>query len=73
MSDEFYKLYTDPNYIALKRFGYSLEQLLQRYPDGCPDRVIAQALLIPEEEVEEVYQSIVQKLRDVMLPEEELE
>ena len=71
MSDEFYKLYTDPNYIASKRFGYSLEQLLQRYPDGCPDRVIAQALLIPEEEVEEVYKSIVQKLRDVMLPEDQ--
>lgn len=60
------RLETDPDYIALKRFDYSLKKLLQRYPEGAPDRIIANALLIPEEDVEEVYDATVQKLREVM-------
>lgn len=53
----------DPDYIASKRFGYSMAKLLERYPDGCPDRVIASALLMTEEEVEQRYQMIVRRLR----------
>lgn len=54
----------DPDFIALKRFDYSLKTLLARYPDGVPsNRVIAQALLITEEELAEVYEDIVKKLR----------
>lgn len=56
----------DQDFVALKRFDYSLEALLERYPDGCPDRVIAQALLISEPEVEELYQETVLKLRSIM-------
>jgi hypothetical protein len=61
---------TDPDFIALKRFDFSLEKLLERYPDGCPDRIIANALLIPEHEVEELYQSAIIKLRGIMGVEE---
>lgn len=57
---------TDPDYIASKRFDYSLNKLLERYPDGCPDRIIATALMIDEEEVEILYQNIVLKLRSIM-------
>lgn len=54
----------DPDFIALKRFDYSLKSLLKRYPDGVPsDRLISQALMITEDELEEVYQGIVLKLR----------
>ncbi len=53
----------DPNYVASKRFDYSLTKLLERYPDGCPDRVIASALMMTEEEVESRYQMIVRRLR----------
>ena len=60
------RLENDPDYIALKRFDYSIKKLLQRYPEGCPDRIIANALLIPEEDVEDIYMSTVQKLRDIM-------
>lgn len=56
----------DPDYVAMKRFENSLEKLLERYPDGCPDKVIAQALMVSEEEVEEMYQKAVLKLRMVM-------
>lgn len=57
---------TDPDYISSKRFDYSLEKLLERYPDGCPDRVIASVLLIEEQEVEQYYVRIVEKLRRMM-------
>lgn len=68
---EFHKIYTDPDYIALKRFDYSLAKLLERYPDGASDKIIAQALKIEESEVEELYQEIVEKLRRVMVVEDE--
>lgn len=53
----------DPDYIAIKRFDYSLKKLLERYSDGAPTRVICQALQMDENEVEILYQSILQKLR----------
>lgn len=59
-------LQTDPDFIAIKRFSYSLEELLERYPDGVPNHIIAAALLIEEGEVDAMYQDIVQKLRDLM-------
>lgn len=64
---DFHRLYTDPDYIALKRFDYSINKLVERYPDGAPPKLIAQALLITEEEVEEIYQGIVLKLREAMV------
>lgn len=57
----------DPDYVDIKRFQYSLKNLLQRYPEGAPDRVIAQALDIPEEKVQELYEDIIEKLRDLMV------
>lgn len=56
----------DPDFIASKRYSYSLAKLLERYPDGCPDRVIATVLQMSEEEVEVLYQKIVYKLRHHM-------
>jgi hypothetical protein len=58
---------SEPDYIPIKRFDYSLTKLLEKYPDGnVPDRLIAQALLISEEEIEETYQKIVIKLRHAL-------
>lgn len=64
--DEQKMISTDPDYISSKRFDYSLEKLLERYPDGCPDRVIASVLMIDETEVEQSYARIVEKLRKMM-------
>lgn len=57
-------LATDPDFVCMKRFGFSLRRLIERYPEGAPDSVIAQALNISESEVERRYQSIVQVLRE---------
>ncbi|NDC25889.1 MAG: hypothetical protein EB078_08575 [Proteobacteria bacterium] len=65
------RLENDPDFIAIKRFDYSLKKLLIRYPEGCPDRIIANALLITEEDVEDLYSSTVLKLRKMMGTEDE--
>jgi hypothetical protein len=57
---------SDPDFIYSKRFNYSLKELQLRYPDGCPDRIIAAVLMITEDDVEAVYQKIVLKLRNCM-------
>ncbi len=58
------RLETDSDFIALKRFDYSMKELMLRYPDGVPsDRLIAQALLMTEEELDIIFEEIVNKLR----------
>jgi hypothetical protein len=57
---------SDPDFIYSKRFNYSLAELQKRYPDGCPDRIIAAVLMITEDDVEAIYQKIVVKLRNAM-------
>lgn len=56
----------DPDYIALKRFDHSLAKLLERYPDGCPDRIIANALMMTEDDIKARWDAIVEKLRKKM-------
>ena len=60
------KLHHNADFIALKRFDYSLKKLLARFPEGAPDRTIAQALNLTEEDVERIYQDLVVRLRDVL-------
>lgn len=60
------KLDQDPDFVYLKRFDYSLKKVMLRYPDGCPTRVIAQALLMTEEDVELMHKRIIAKLQELM-------
>lgn len=55
-----------PNFVCLKRFDYSLKKLLARYPEGVPDKVIAQALMIPEEYLPELWNDIIVRLRSIV-------
>ncbi len=65
------KLLDDEDHILLKRFNYSLKETLERYPEGVPEHLIAQALDLEEEEVSELYQDVVEKLRAIMKVENE--
>jgi hypothetical protein len=56
----------DPDFIYSKRFNYSLVELKRRYPEGCPDRIVAAVLMITEDDVEAIYKRIVLKLRESM-------
>jgi hypothetical protein len=62
------RLETDPDFILIRRFDYSLKRLVERYPEGAPDRIIAQALGIEEHEVQEIYRGIVLKLKSLLSP-----
>lgn len=44
----------------------AVNRLVKRYPNGCPDHVIAKFLGISEKEVEAKYQSIIACLRAKM-------
>jgi hypothetical protein len=66
LSLEIDRINTDEDFINIKRFDYSLESLLERYPDGVPDRIIAQALNVSEGEVSGLYKSVVVRLRKLM-------
>jgi hypothetical protein len=63
MQDTQEMLEANADFVAIKRYGNSLIKLEERYPDGCPDHIIAQALLITEEQVEARYQKIIACLR----------
>lgn len=60
------RLETEPDFIYNKRFEFSLDKCLDRYPDGAPIKVIAQSLLMTEEDVEEVTERVIVKLRNIM-------
>lgn len=64
MSDE--RIDTDPDFILLKRFDYSLEKALTKHPNGLEDHVIAQALGKSAHWVGKRYRAIVERLREAV-------
>lgn len=56
----------DDDFINLKRFDYSIKKLMLRYPDGCPDRVAAAALMMTEDQLADLHAKVVEKLRRLM-------
>ncbi len=62
------RIRNEPDFIATRRFNFSLTKLLERYPDGAPDNVIAAALLLSgPSSVKSFYNKIVKKLREKMV------
>jgi hypothetical protein len=56
----------DPDFITLKRFDFSVKKLQERYPEGCPDHISAQALGLTPEEFQKKYQEIIENIKDEM-------
>jgi hypothetical protein len=56
----------DPGFVALKRYDYSLDALMDQFPDGCPDKVFAAALLVTEDDVAVLKAQVLEKLRAAM-------
>ena len=57
---------TEPDFVYMKRFDYSLDKLMERYPDGAPTKIIAQAMMMTEDEVEELYELVIVKMRQAL-------
>jgi hypothetical protein len=57
------RLAEDPDFVAIRRVGYSLSQLEEKYPDHCPPSIVASALRIPERLVGELYDKLIAQVR----------
>jgi hypothetical protein len=63
------RLEREPYFINIRRFGYDLRNLEQRYanePDGIPDHVIAQALQVDESTLAVWYKRVAKDLQTEM-------
>lgn len=56
---------TDDDFVLSKRFNFSLAEVEKHY-EVCPDSMIAAVLMVTEDDVEDVYNCIVAKLRRLM-------
>ncbi len=57
------KIRHDPDWICNKKHGNSLKSFLDKNPNGATDRQIALLLKTPLEEIDEIYEDIILKLR----------
>lgn len=60
------KINEDPNWVNAKRYNYDLKTMISRFPEGCPDRVIANVLGLSDEELQSKYLEALVKLRKSM-------
>jgi hypothetical protein len=61
-----YLLHHDETFVNSKRFGYSIDAVVERYPDGAPDNVICQLLELDQQTLDALYLQIVGSLRGHM-------
>lgn len=50
---------TDSDYINVRRYKNSLKVVELRYPNGCPDHIVAACLNMSEEQINEKYLGII--------------
>lgn len=63
LENKFKKINEEPDFIVLNKFDCSIKKLLEKYPDGVPDRLICQALLINETELDLIWKGIITKFK----------
>jgi hypothetical protein len=61
------KIKQEEDYIRCPKFSNSLNKFLAKFSDGVEDSTIARLLMISEEEVQEIYNEAVAKLREEMV------
>jgi len=64
------KIREEEDFIRCPKCGNSLVRFLMKNSEGIENHVIARLLMIPEEEVERLYEEAVKKLREEMLDKE---
>ncbi len=58
------KINEEEDYIDYPKFKNSIKKLIDKYPDGVENDVIAKVLNLTEEEVEKTYAGAIKKLQD---------
>lgn len=57
------RIESEEDFVFAIKYGYSLKQMMRENPNGLTDQQISRALLIPLEEVEEIFSSAIKKIR----------
>lgn len=57
------RIFSEPDYINSKKYGYSLDKFLEQHPNGVPDNIISVLLCISVEEVQDHFGTSVTTLR----------
>lgn len=65
------RIKSEDDYIRCKKFSNSLTKFLTKFSEGCEDAAIARVLMIPEEQVQEIYNEAVKKIRAEMVGKDE--
>jgi hypothetical protein len=60
------KIRGEEDYVRSPKCSNSLAKFLVKNPDGVEDNIIARLLMMPEEQVKEVYEEAVEMLREQM-------
>jgi len=58
-----HRILKEENFIDYPKYKNSIEKLIEKHPDGVSDEVIAKVLNITKEEVEEIYNSAIEKIK----------
>lgn len=64
------KVQTEEDYVRAPKFSNSLAKFVARNSDGVENATIARLLMIPEDQVEEIYAEAVEMLRQEMVDED---
>lgn len=54
------------DWVFSRRYGFSASKLAKRYPEGVPLKLLCEALLMTEKELEDMYEEIVLELQVLM-------
>lgn len=57
------RIIEEEDFIYCPRLGNSLSKLIEKYPDGIEDERIEKVLLISPQELKEIYESAIKKLK----------
>jgi hypothetical protein len=60
----------EEDYVRAPKFGNSLMRFLSKYGDGVENATIARLLMMPEEEVEKLFQEAIEALKKDMVDED---
>lgn len=60
------KIETEEDFIDSPRFGYSIEKIIDRYPDGVDYGTISKVLHLTPEEVEKTFLTALKKVQEKM-------
>ena len=61
------KIFTDPTYINSRKYDYNITRFMAKNERGVPDKIISSLLCMTVEDVQDLYEQAVEKLRNELV------